>query len=61
MIYGGRVIAFNMEIAKDSMRYKAMTTKLDETKAREDERKRSIRPPVVDLSSTPAEQEEWRG
>lgn len=61
MIYGGRVIAFNMEIAKDSMRYKAMTTKLDETKAREDERKRSIRPPVVDLSPTPAEQEEWRG
>lgn len=60
MIYGGRVIAFNMEIAKDSMRYKAMTTKLDETKAREDERKRTVRPPVI-APPAPAEQEERRG
>lgn len=42
MLYGGRVIAVNSEISKDSIRYRAMTTKLDEMKQREDAKTQTI-------------------
>lgn len=56
MIYGKRVIAVNSEISKDSIRYRAMTTKLDEMKQREDaknQEKRSCNLPENALPPTP--------
>lgn len=54
MLYGGRVIGINTEISKDSIRYRAMTTKLDEMKQREEAQKQTVdQQPPVDTPTLP--------